>query len=650
MLEVLEKHPGIRCGFHYSGSLLEWLEEEHPDHEERISFLVDQGRVELLTSGYYEPILTVIDRDDARKQIRSYSERLKHIGGKEPRGLWMTERIWEPSVPSLLVDTGVKYVVVDDSHLQSGGLSERELYQPWITEDQGNSVILLGSNSILRYLIPFHGVNEVIDQLKQWSGEGLKLAFYGDDGEKFGLWPGTHRLCYEMGWLDSFFTALEKTGCIELVLPEEAASIGCVDGPVYIPAMSYREMGEWSLPVENREELYDFEKEFKNHSKHDFIKNNLRGGFWRNFLKKYPEANELHKRTADAFSTIKRSGNEEALHHLWRSQCNCSYWHGIFGGIYLPHLRNSVWTELSLGERKAHEDLDDLPAVSVKDINFDGRREIHIITSGISLLLHPERGLTSTEMTWMRDIPVPLGHVLTRRKESYHSELTSVRDQVEKEIRSIHETPRAKEADLSSRLYYDSYRRMSLNEIVLETEESLESVLSGKADIACFQDSDASWIMETTDRKVTVSGVYTLNEFLIAEKEVHVDLAYPVIDIQVRLKSKEKYRFGTELCFNMLTGSEKDRFLRIGNYQPVMLGMPGSGRSDKIVITDMFRGVSVNILLEHEMDIWHYPLETVNLSESGYERVHQGVVVFISKITEDSTEMDYRFSIRIGSA
>ena len=34
---------------------------------------------------------------------------------------------------------------------------------------------------------------------------------------------------------------------------------------------------------------------------------------------------------------------EQARRALYRGQCNCSYWHGAFGGIYLPHLRNAVY-------------------------------------------------------------------------------------------------------------------------------------------------------------------------------------------------------------------------------------------------------------------------------------------------------------------
>ncbi len=31
-----------------------------------------------------------------------------------------------------------------------------------------------------------------------------------DDGEKFGAWTGTHKLCYREGWLERFFRGLEE--------------------------------------------------------------------------------------------------------------------------------------------------------------------------------------------------------------------------------------------------------------------------------------------------------------------------------------------------------------------------------------------------------------------------------------------------------
>ena len=33
-----------------------------------------------------------------------------------------------------------------------------------------------------------------------------------------------------------------------------------------------------------------------------------------------------------------------------RAQCNDAYWHGVFGGIYAPHLRTELWRELIVAE------------------------------------------------------------------------------------------------------------------------------------------------------------------------------------------------------------------------------------------------------------------------------------------------------------
>ena len=204
MLEVLENHHGINSGIHISGTLLEWLVLNHPEYLERTGELCRMGRMELLTSGRYEPILTVFRRFDIIQQIKDYSDFLEQLSGRRPEGLWLTERVWEPQLPSILSEAGVSWAVVDDIHLKRAGAYD--LFRPCITEDSGKTVKLLGSNRELRYRIPFSPVESVMEKLKEMHNAGASLVFYGDDGEKFGVWPGTHKLCYEDHWLDRFFS------------------------------------------------------------------------------------------------------------------------------------------------------------------------------------------------------------------------------------------------------------------------------------------------------------------------------------------------------------------------------------------------------------------------------------------------------------
>ena len=61
----------------------------------------------------------------------------------------------------------------------------------------------------------------------------------------------------------------------------------------------------------------------------------VHGGHWKGFLRKYPEANRMHK-TALHLSRLCRDRGDpgEARRAIARAQCNDAYWHGVFGGVY----------------------------------------------------------------------------------------------------------------------------------------------------------------------------------------------------------------------------------------------------------------------------------------------------------------------------
>jgi len=89
----------------------------------------------------------------------------------------------------------------------------------------------------------------------------------------------------------------------------------------------------------------------------------LRGGIWRNFFSKYCESNLLHKKMQPCFGEGPPSGSkppartsrflaarDQAKTLVLRGQCNDAYWHGIFGGLYSPHLRTALWRSLVQAE------------------------------------------------------------------------------------------------------------------------------------------------------------------------------------------------------------------------------------------------------------------------------------------------------------
>ena len=211
-IDVLSRHPAIRVGLHYSGPLLEWIERAHPEYFDRLRELIRRGQVEMVGGGFYEPILVAIPPKDRGEQIARFSDYLSKHFEARPRGAWLTERVWEPQIPSTLAPAGVEYTLVDDNHFLGAGFEPSDLYGHYLAEDLCHVVKVLPGLKSLRYLIPFREVAETTQFLHASAGEHAGgFATMGDDLEKFGVWPGTHEHCYQNGWLERFFSVLEQS-------------------------------------------------------------------------------------------------------------------------------------------------------------------------------------------------------------------------------------------------------------------------------------------------------------------------------------------------------------------------------------------------------------------------------------------------------
>jgi alpha-amylase len=641
LLDALHRHRTV-SGLHISGCLLDWIEERHPEFAERLSSYLAETGSEMLTSGYYEPILPILRPDDAEAQIGAFSDRLEALGGGRPRGLWLTERVWEPALPGLLDRCGVQWAVVDDRHLRLAGVDADRCWRPAITEDGGRAVTLLPSGKRLRYLIPFHPVEEVVEELAGMRDRGVELAFYGDDGEKFGVWPGTHDLCYRRGWLDRFLDMLGQTPWIRLVSPSEAARDIRPQGPVYVPTASYREMGEWTLTVPERREqrrLVD--------SCGEEVEDHLREGFWRSFLTRYPESGELHKLMLHRQPAVRDSGSEEALRSLWRSQCNCPYWHGVFGGIYLPHLREAVWTELLRACRVVGRE----GGPEQVDFDRDGREEILLDGRAVSAVLRPERGLTCTALAWTGgEVPRPLGHVLSRRVEAYHDLVGDPPEEGEENAKTIHSETEALEPGLAGLITRDRWRRCLFSDLLLPPDASPEDWAGGDGDIACFQDAQTEWSWSADDAVVSVRAEMRLGEATVT-KSLTVDPDAGKAELDSRLRGgRPGWLFGVELCLNMLTGSAEDRFLSLDGGRRRPLGESGQATASSALVADLWRDVSLRVDLDRPAELRFAPLYSVSRSERGYERVFQGSALMPVGRVDGDGRCSLSLRLRVGDA
>ncbi|MGB9629754.1 MAG: alpha-amylase/4-alpha-glucanotransferase domain-containing protein, partial [Thermodesulfobacteriota bacterium] len=586
-IEILKEYPFMRITLHYSGVLWDFFIKHHPEFLETLRGLFKKGQLEMMTGGYYEPILAVIPDEDKVGQIEMLNQIIKKETGVSPRGLWLAERIWEPHLPKFLVKAGVEYITIDDYHFKKAGLKEEDLNGYYLTEDEGKVVKVFPGSEKLRYIIPFHPPEETLEYLSSLRG-GDRAAIFADDGEKFGIWPYTYHSVYEESWLVRFFQMIgENLNWIEPTPLGTYASQHKPLGRIYLPCSSYMEMDEWSLPTEAMVEYGKVVERLKTMPEGEQIRRFLKGGFWRNFFAKYPESNDLHKRVLSlsekikdkvrkkAFSILK---SKEATTYLYRAECNDGYWHGVFGGLYLPHLRHALYENLIKAETlydKLRYTRKEWLEVERVDLNGDGEEEVLLKNPKVILLFSCLGG----SLLEMDDRPKAFNilNTIARRKEGYHQKLLEVREKnSDGTLRTIHEIFDSKESNLDQYLHFDSYRKASFLDHFLSKEVTLDSFRKGDfEEIGDFIKNPYHLHITTLSKRKEVifsrSGQLSLSGESIPidlEKRYTIFNHRSVIEASYQIVSSRGERpldclFGIEFNINLLAGDAIDRYYEI---------------------------------------------------------------------------------------
>ena len=159
-IKVLERHQAIKITLHYTGILYHFFEQHHPEFIDMLRKLVEEGRAEILSGGFYEPILAMLPHEDKIGQVRALTDYIKRVLGYDAQGLWLAERVWEPHLPNAIAAAGINHVVVDDFHFKMAGLRDDELDGYYLTEEQDGILRMFPGSEKLRYLIPFHPPEE----------------------------------------------------------------------------------------------------------------------------------------------------------------------------------------------------------------------------------------------------------------------------------------------------------------------------------------------------------------------------------------------------------------------------------------------------------------------------------------------------------
>jgi len=659
-LDMLERHPHIRTGLHTTGPLLEWFEDNRPDYLDRLAGLVEKGRVEILGGAFYEPILSKLPDRDKVGQIGMMSDWIARRFGSKPAGFWVAERIWEPCFAGIYGRCGLEYTTLDNTHFQYAGVPEDRIWGSWATEDQGTGVRVLPIDYNLRYLIPFHDPQETIDYIGGLKDRGVTAVTYADDGEKFGVWPGTKKWVYDDGWLERFFTRLEDNAdWIEIVLPGDYVRDNPPVGHVYLPTASYKEMSEWALPADAQVRLAHAEKSLEGDERFIELRSFVRGGFWRNFLTKYPESHNMYRRMLMVSGEVEAAGGkpgcDAAVRELYRAQCNCGYWHGVFGGLYLNFLRRAIYEHLIRAEALVS---DASANTTITDFDGDGRDEAILRDGSQVLFIKPDLGGAAFEYDCIPKA-FNLFDTFTRREEAYHHEIPGDAENGGEGHESIHDGIRSKEADIRRYLHYDPYRRLSFIDHFLAEDEPFEAFTAGAYDErGDWVDSPYELIRSKDD---PVPGILLARDGTVRcdadNVPVRVNKRYTLAGEGGGFAVDYRLEFERPVT-GVLFGVEINLGLQSGRDDACVISIPGRTLDDphfastgietdvgSVELSIGWMPLRVSLSFSRSAELRRFPVETVSLSEGGVERTYQNTCLVPVWKLEKTPDNRYDFTI-----
>ncbi|MHA1652352.1 MAG: alpha-amylase/4-alpha-glucanotransferase domain-containing protein [Candidatus Helarchaeota archaeon] len=630
LIQTLDYYPKVKVGLHFSGYLLEWLVENKPDYIDLLKKLVDRKQVEIVGGAYYEPIIAMIPDEDKFQQITLLRDFIRELFSVDVEGFWLAERVWEPHLPKILEEANIKYIFIDDYHLRMNGLSEEETFYTYVTEEQGSKVNVVPINEHLRYITPWKPVEQTFDYLsKNLSLEPERLICLIDDAEKYGLWGTTHKICYKEGydgtpWMDKLFSMVEKTPwCRSLTLSEYFKEYK-PRGLIYLPTTSYDKMSYWVLPTPERtmlENLIKKAKAKKLENSQEILKF-LRGGFWRQFLVKYHEANNMHKKMLWVRDKLRyleanwgrNEQTKKAAREIYKAQCNDPYWHGQFGGVYFAFMRHNVYSYLIEAEKiivresESHQKL--TPVIGPCDIDKDGWDEILLETSQINIYFHPFYAGSIFELDY-KPKPINILNTFQRRKEAYYT----------------------KDLDF----IVDRWRRYAFFDHFVEEDVTLEDVKRDRyGDLGDFLEKHYETEINQAEKLVNIrlsaDGQVLCGADLVPIRvskffEVIEDKNQIKVIINVKNKSENSVEliYLTEFPFYLTGDLNKILFKYDKSQSDILTDEEFSAKTILVHAQDL--DIKLKFALSELYTIYKYNLYTYATTNGGYDTLYQGTVL-----------------------
>ena len=351
LAQLAYRFPDSRWMFHLGGELLEWIDRRHPELIMLLREMVKRRQIEPLGGGFYAPVLPVIPALDRVGQIEKLTTELRVRFGTRPRGVWLADCVWEPSLAHSLVGAGMEFTFLDSRQFRATGVAGGQLHRAHLTEDEGRVLSVMPIHHRLGELMESVSPEQAVASLcRAGDLEGNRVAVALDEPEDL----GDHR------WLERFLELVSADTRIVLTTPRAYLRRHGTDGFVYLDCgMDVRRSSS---------------------SRTDAASGSDRGVF-RRHVSRLPDCRLLYAKMVHSYLLVNqvrgdRERRRAARNDLWRGQCGHAYWSRPAGGIRTRRTRDAVYESLLQAEVQARDQTSFLPSILRTDYDMDGHPEL----------------------------------------------------------------------------------------------------------------------------------------------------------------------------------------------------------------------------------------------------------------------------------
>ena len=180
ILKILKENKNAKISANINASLLEHLDEfGYHDLIKEINQLVLRGKIELVLSAAYHPVLALVPLKEAKRQIKRSFEISKTFFPKvKIKGFFFPEMIYDKNVAKFLKTKGIKWIILDE--LSYGGQFNKVDYgKKYIDKNSGLQIVFRNRRYSKDYPPKI-----ILDLLKE--GPLPQIVLSGTDAELYG--------------------------------------------------------------------------------------------------------------------------------------------------------------------------------------------------------------------------------------------------------------------------------------------------------------------------------------------------------------------------------------------------------------------------------------------------------------------------------